>query len=397
MAIDVLSVEIAQSFLSKLGEHIDQNINIMNQDGIIIGSRDTSRIGTYHETAHRLILSQSPIETIEDNTEMAPGVKPGVNLPIQQKGHTIGVVGVTGKPIEVRSLAYAIKISLETFMELEDLRDQMLRQQAGMNRFITRLLSPQSNENIGLNDLARRLGYDPALPRTPILITLPPNIDPESGIRILKEQRLRNKQDISATTNQGDMLLFRFTDEIQSFNLKNWEAAIQNYIGSIQKHLRGSRAFIGMMQGDLSRFHLAYKELLWLRRHCEPINASMCMIHNHVMAMLTDPAFHPELVSLFEYTLESMKRSAGGNLPSWVPETLIALVKNDFYVQETAINLGLHRNSLTNRLKKIEDIVGLDIVKELKWKDYFRVFAYYINQTVHNAQYLPPSVGRKAL
>jgi len=274
MAMDILSVELAQSFLARLGEHIDQNINIMNQDGIIIASRDPSRVGTYHDAAHRLILTQSPIETIEETFDLPPGVKPGVNLPIQQKGQTIGVVGVTGKPSEVRSLAYAIKISLETFMELENVRDQMLRQQAGMNRFITHLLNPESSEGTALHELTRRMGYDPVLPRTPLLITVPPTIDPESGIRLLKEQALRSKQDIVTSTSHKDILMFRISDEMQSDSLKAWENTVRSYVKSVQKHLPGSRCYVAMIQQDVRRFHLAYKELLWLKRHYDTTDES---------------------------------------------------------------------------------------------------------------------------
>ncbi|AEJ18418.1 CdaR family transcriptional regulator [Gracilinema caldarium] len=384
MASEILSVELARSFLAKLGEHIDQNINIMNQDGIIIASRDPSRVGTYHDAAHRLILTQSLIEIIEETIDLAPGVKPGVNLPIQQKGQFIGVVGVTGKPADVRSLAYAIKVSLETFMELENLRDQMLRQQAGMNRFIAHLLNPESSEGTALHELARRMGYDPVQPRTPILITLPPTIDPESGIRLLKEQALRSKQDIITSTSHKDILIFKLTNEIQSDSLKAWENSIRSYVKSIQKHLPESHCYVAMIQHDVSRFHLAYKELLWLKRHYEATNEPIHMLYCHIMAMLTDPIFHPEFVSIFEYTLALIKRRLSGKLPVWLPETLLALAKTNFSIQETADNLHLHRNSLTNRMKKIEDLLGLDILKESDWKDYIRIFAYYINQTMHH-------------
>ncbi len=81
-----------------------------------------------------------------------------------------------------------------------------------------------------------------------------------------------------------------------------------------------------------------------------------------------------------------MKRRLKGTLPVWLPETLFALAKTDFSIRETADTLHLHRNSLANRIKKIEDILGLDILKESTWKDYIRVFAYYLNQTVYHTQ-----------
>lgn len=386
MTKPILSAELAQSFLVRLGEHIDQNINIMNQEGIIIASRDPSRIGTYHDRAHRLILAKSQIEEITESAITAPGVKPGVNLPIEHKGDAIGVVGVTGRPTEVRSLAYAVKISLETFVELETLRDRMIRQQAGMNRLVAKLLNPDSEDELSLHELALRIGYDPALPRTPLLITLGSGSDPEAALRTIKSLGLRNKQDISALTNQGSMLLCIASDKPQNFNLKTWEQGIKAYCNNLQSLLPGSRFYIGMVQGDISRYHLVYKQLLWLRRNYETSSQSLFMVHQHLMQLLTDSTIRVELESLFEYTLGALRQRFGSSLPQWFPETLFALVRSDFSIQQTAETLHLHRNSLSGRIRKINDILGLDILTETGWHDYLRIFAYFLTHTVHDAQ-----------
>ncbi len=382
----ILSAELAQSFLQRLGEHIEQNINIMNQEGIIIASRDPSRIGNYHDAAHRLIRSQSAKEEIAEQDDPAPGVKPGVNLPIQHKGETIGVVGVTGRPAEVRSLAYAVKISLETFMELETLRDKMLRQQAGMNRFIAKLLNPESMDDTSLHELARRTGYVASLPRTAILISLYPGMETESGIRILKEQQNRNKQDIITATPQGDILLFKAQSQTSFFGLRAWELDIKAVCGALQNYLPASHFYVSMVQKDVSRYHLAYRELLWLKGHRNETENKPLMLYQHVMELLTDPTRRGELVSLFEYTIEGIRQNAGGTLPLWLSETLLALVRSDYAIQEAADQLNLHRNSLANRIKKINDLVGIDVIAESRWRDYIRVLTYFINQTVHNAQ-----------
>ena len=386
MAKPILSAELAQSFLVRLGEHIDQNINIMNQEGIIIASRDPSRIGTYHDRAHRLILANSEVEEITESAITAPGVKPGVNLPIKYKGETIGVVGVTGRPSEVRSLAYAVKISLETFVELETLRDRMLHQQAGMNRLIAKLLNPESQDELSLHELALRIGYDPVLPRTPLLIALNPSSDPEAALRTIKSHGLRNKQNILALTNQGSILLCIASDKSRTFNLKIWEQGMKDFCNTLQNLLPGSRFYIGMVQGDISRYHLVYKQLLWLRRNYETLSHSLFMVHQHLMQLLTDSTIRVELESLFEYTRGAIAYKTGGTLPQWFPETLFALVRSDFSIQHGAEMLHLYRNSLAGRIRKMDEILGLDILTETGWRDYLRVFAYYLTQTVHDAQ-----------
>jgi hypothetical protein len=53
--------------------------------------------------------------------------QPGVNLPITYRGRTLGVVGVTGDPGRVLPVAYAIKTSVESMVELEAYKDKRLQ------------------------------------------------------------------------------------------------------------------------------------------------------------------------------------------------------------------------------------------------------------------------------
>ena len=47
----VLDVELAEKIIDKLADCTDYNVNIMNDKGIIVASKDKSRVGTFHEVA----------------------------------------------------------------------------------------------------------------------------------------------------------------------------------------------------------------------------------------------------------------------------------------------------------------------------------------------------------
>ncbi|MFQ3547555.1 MAG: sugar diacid recognition domain-containing protein [Termitinemataceae bacterium] len=397
----ILSAETAQAFVERLGHYIPQNINIINQAGIIIASRDQDRIGTYHEAAHRLIIAQKDIEELEPDRELPPGVKPGVNLPLVWRGTNIGVVGITGAPKDVKSLAYAVKISLETFMELEYTREQLLQKQAGLSRFISRLLNSDYTDKTSLHEVARRTGYDPGLPRTPIILKTRYLDSPEECIRLLRERRLLTRQDIITPTIDGDLLIFKTQDSTKAYTLATWEQELRSLYTALRDQIPDVQVLCGMMQGDISRYHACYRQLLWLDQqldqglHNQRRNSgkALCFFHDYLLEYLVERKVHtslrsapagiqgvhePDLLLIFEYPLQMLKTRNGGKIPSWISETLAALAASDFSIQEAAQTLGLHRNSLSNRVEKIEQLFGIDPVKQISWRNYFRILVYYL-------------------
>ena len=89
--------ELAAKLIEQITQHTEYNINIMDESGIIIASRDSKRVGTYHAVAERIIHGPQDTIVIHDEKEF-PGVKPGINMAIMHEGRKEGVVGVTGYP-----------------------------------------------------------------------------------------------------------------------------------------------------------------------------------------------------------------------------------------------------------------------------------------------------------
>ena len=90
----MLDRDFAEKFIDRVTRYTDYNVNIMDERGIIIASRDKARIGQYHEVAYRLVTGT---EEIVDTTGMSfPNVLPGINMVIATGGVREGVVGVTG-------------------------------------------------------------------------------------------------------------------------------------------------------------------------------------------------------------------------------------------------------------------------------------------------------------
>jgi len=121
--------EYAQSIVEKTKNLLGKNINIMNSLGIIVGSKDKSRIDTFHEGAAEVIKTGKEIEITSKQASELEGVKPGVNLPIYLNNRIVGVVGITGDPDEVRPYGQLLKISVEAMLTQLYLSEQLRMEQ----------------------------------------------------------------------------------------------------------------------------------------------------------------------------------------------------------------------------------------------------------------------------
>ena len=91
----IISASVAQSIVAEIGEILHENINMMDEGGYIIASMDKSRIGDLHEGAKR-IIDEGLSELYITKKMESPTVKQGINLPIVVDSKIVGVVGITG-------------------------------------------------------------------------------------------------------------------------------------------------------------------------------------------------------------------------------------------------------------------------------------------------------------
>ena len=111
-----ISTGSAQQIAEELKNVIGHDINIIDTDGQIAASTDRGRIGRLHEGARRLIKENLHMLTVYDD-DSAGGVRQGVNLPIVIDGRVEGVIGITGKPLEVSVFGGVIKKMTEIMVQ----------------------------------------------------------------------------------------------------------------------------------------------------------------------------------------------------------------------------------------------------------------------------------------
>jgi carbohydrate diacid regulator len=388
MAEIVLDAALAAVFVNRLGEHLAYNINIIDREGVIIASRDPSRVGSYHEAAHRLIASGGNIEAVPIQGKLPQGVKPGVNLPIIYKGDTVGVVGVTGDPAEVASIAYAVKTSVETMIELELYKELMIRRQDKKNRFLNHLLYEENTSRVMAETLATRLGYTAGLPRAPILLRFATTWDAAEALKVIKATSVHSKEDISATVFDGGILIFKslvfqgqgileaYTEQIET-HVEAAKNALLRILGNGAQAGSAFRAYAGAFQSDFSRYRGAFRQIMWLSERYPQPREPVLYFYRRLSEYLASRLPRSELIDTM------------GPIASLLPPDLAASLGNlvdvffasSFNSKEAAARLGVHRNTVHTRLERIRSILGLDYRSDPRARELVSLLVHYIDLT----------------
>ncbi len=95
---------LAQQIVNTVRDVCGCHINFIDCSGIIFASTDEKRLGTFHEIGKQAAITHTMIEV--DSDERFAGTQKGVNLPIRYNQEIVAVIGITGKPQEVRKYAH---------------------------------------------------------------------------------------------------------------------------------------------------------------------------------------------------------------------------------------------------------------------------------------------------
>ncbi|MDD2353382.1 MAG: sugar diacid recognition domain-containing protein, partial [Atribacterota bacterium] len=165
--------QLAQQIVDRTIRIIGKNINIMDENGYIVGTGDRSRLNKYHEGAALVIKNKEKMFIYPENKESLIGVKPGVNLPIEDNNRLIGVVGITGDPDEVGPFGEIIKMTVEMMLQQEFLLKEVALEKQAKENFVHDLISGRVGNDSDLF-IARGqiVGYDVTLPRVAIVINI---------------------------------------------------------------------------------------------------------------------------------------------------------------------------------------------------------------------------------
>jgi carbohydrate diacid regulator len=133
--------KLAQDIVNKTMSILGKNINIMDENGVIIGLGDKSRLNQYQEGAAQVIKEGKKLEIYSKDINHLVGAKPGINLPIEYNNKIIGVVGITGEQNEVTPFGEVIKMTVEMILQQDFLLKELQLEKQVQENFVHDLIS----------------------------------------------------------------------------------------------------------------------------------------------------------------------------------------------------------------------------------------------------------------
>lgn len=371
----MLDRELAEKLIAQVTKYTEYNVNIIDENGIIIASRDRERLGTYHETAYEILRNGKDVAVITEN-DIQTGVRRGINMVIEIDGKKEGVVGVTGNPEEIRPVALIIKMAIETMIRYESEKIRSLKRKSKKERLLEMLTGSREAELEEVRGLAGELGYQENILRIPVLCTMSAK---GQGISFLKHYSVngRNSGDICFNIDGDTVLIFKAVQVNLNGVFSSYRTVLSEAFEYVSEKMNAEEIscsfFAGSFQDSFREYPAGYRHTRWLQKKCTDI-FGFSFFYDYAGEYLRDSIPRRELRQVFQAvgkilepeTKESCRELTG------------SLVENDFRIRDAAAQLYIHKNTFAYRYRKLQDKLALDPKSYLKDKDLLIFFSLFL-------------------
>lgn len=374
----MLSPSLAQEIAGDTSAVIGFNVLITDAEGMVIGSGDSSRVGTFHEASVEVIRTQEPASHSASQAHRLQGVRPGVTLPLVTDGQAVGTVGITGTPAQVRRFGLLVKRQTEILLrESVMLRSRLLAERAAEKLFADlAAYDPQVVEGDFLLFRAAELGFDLRLPRVAVAFEVTVAAPgsrrhgggaPTRDMALVRSELLRtvrevfaDPQDIVATTAPGRLgVLHRLRADRATAYLVADCRRVADVIAA-QSSLT-ARAGIGEPADTVGALHDSYQDAcdaLRLTARSRGRAAGGAPVH-----LIADLRTHQVLAAVGQPARGRLLAVTAAELraqPDWpvLRDTVTAWCEGGFNLVRAAEALHVHRNTVVYRMQKIEQLTG---------------------------------------
>lgn len=357
---------LAQEIVTRTMRIIDYNVNVMDANGIIVGSGEPSRIGELHEGAQQALLQGKTVEVDDAMTDRLRGARPGINLPLRLEGQIVGVVGLTGKPSQVRRYGQLVQMTAEMMLEQAKLmrllaRDSRLREELVLHLIRSEDTSPE------LDEWAQRLGVNLKMPRIAAVIEI------DSGTMgvdaaLTEIQQLQTllttpeRDNLIATVSLTEIVVLKPTrNPHDQREIDRHRVRVEALISRMKESSKlGMRIALGHYfpgPGGIARSYRTARTTLQVGKQRHP--ESQAFYYQDLVL--------PVLLNSLKtgWQAEELRRSLSKLVTNdnngVFRKTLTRWFANDTQALATAQALSIHRNTLDYRLKRIEELTDLNL------------------------------------
>lgn len=366
--MELLNKQLAQEIVDRTMGIIGKNINIMDNQGVIIGSGDKKRIDDIHDGAVIVIKQGTGFEITEDEALRLHGVKPGINLPIYFDGKIIGVIGITGSPDEIRNFGELVRMAAELSLQQAVLMNEIQWDQRLKEELVSQIIHFEGKHNPLFLERAMRLGIDLELARAAIVIK---TSDRKRTFTYLK--RRLQKEDLLLMQHDRIVILKGVPPiDIDQYLKKITEGWLNGLRmnGNIEVKIG-----VGQYHEGLSGLTKSYRQAVHTLKSGLKLTPQkdICMYEDYYLPVFLLNASKTGLTEDLKPFFNSLKeRDVKGELT----ESLRAFIETNGDMNKAAQELFVHRNTLRYRLDKITEITGKD---PRKTADLLHLYLSFLN------------------
>lgn len=364
----ILDTRLAQEIVSRTMRIIPFNVNVMDANGVILASGNADRVGELHAGALLALAKKLTVEIDAAAARKLHGAQPGTNLPLCVGGQVCGAVGLSGAPDEVRQFGELVRLTAEMILEQAALAGELQNNSRYREAFVLNLIRYEAAHRPELEGWARRLGLD--LERMQLVFLL--ELQPEPGaaasalhdIQRLQMRLLARREDaLTATVGPSEMVL-----------LDSWEPARKGFESTPQRRLEALTQLVreecelpftlsmGIALPGLEGAAVSYQSARSASR-LGRLRAPRQQVFSYYDLAL------PVLLSGLDSGWQAhqlrmpIARLAGDKSRAMLRATLDTWFALDENSAATAASLGIHRNTLDYRLRRIGELTGLDLAR----------------------------------
>lgn len=364
----MLKAEECQEIVNRVINILDRNINIIDLQGIVIASSNTERVGTFHEGGRLCAASGEEVIITEKNKHLYRGCKEGINLPIQYKHKTIGIVGITGNPDEIKPYGLLVKELVELIVQEKESRYTRELHDEALKNFILELIKGIGDKDeeayirrgklLGVGDLRNKVIIVGSLK------SLPKNSDKISEIKT-QETKQKILDLIKNYYKKEGVITFYLYDESFIMILPNSSRNEDTLIHLKDKILKGFKVSTSFI---CSEVNISYKDYATNYNKVEKaviINKNkkdIVFLEKYGIELLLHNISNEDKEQYLE-KYEQFFNKDKNSLMEQLIETVKAYFENNMHIGNTAKALYLHRNTINYRINKIEDQFMIDITK----------------------------------
>lgn len=364
----ILDTRLAQEIVTRTMRIIPFNVNVMDANGVILASGNPERIGELHAGALLALAKKLTVEIDAAAARKLHGAQPGTNLPLSVGGQPCGAVGLSGAPDEVRQFGELVRLTAEMILEQAALANELQNNSRYREAFVLNLIRNDSAQRPGLEGWARRLGLDLERMQLAFLLELQPD-GAEAGAALHDIQRLqmrllaRREDALTATVGPSEMVLLDSWDPAR----KGYETPPQRRLDLLAQLVREECELpftlaMGIALPGLEGAAVSYQSARSASRLGRLRTSQQQVFSYYDLAL-------PVLLSGLDSGWQAhqlrmpIARLAGDKSRAMLRATLDTWFAQDENSAATAASLGIHRNTLDYRLRRIGELTGLDLAR----------------------------------